>query len=415
MAAKTQFFNALVADAMCNVDGSEPFSFPVDIDGDRAVITQESLEAVCLEMGNMIIVPLSHNNIDGSYDAIVKHASVMQLKHHMWQHNAELCRQIRSLHMSHFKQLKDVENGEIVDARDICTSADAVELVNEVFRKMPELLWYKDPLPNEQPCILSDANVTIASGYFAMFIAIHPTFSKTSTYLTLFFDAVNILIHVKDVTDQRAKAPGVRNLPKQYKSIASKWAEGIVMLVLFCHARGPTTRDSTERTHSEAFFSTKNPYSWWYVYPLLCAAKLIFGAMININSVLRDNPLNFFGHLKAQVKNYVVYSLAQLKDSSRFSPDFCKGLLVDIVHVVRLFLTTRWEFELGPTFTNLDSALFFMPNETAMCKTRLLTRAPLYLNIIRLYVIKPLEVNYGTGEDNEDQDDPMETQEDDLM
>jgi hypothetical protein len=50
-----------------------------------------------------------------------------------------------------------------------------------------------------------------------------------------------------------------------------------------------------------------------------------------------------------------------------------------------------------------------------MCKTRLLTRAPLYLNIIRLYVIKPLEVNYGIGEDNEDEDDPMEIQEDDLM
>jgi hypothetical protein len=313
--------------------------------------------------------------------------------------------------LSRFKQLKDIENGEIVDARDIRTSADAVELVNEVFRKMPEILWHKDPLPDEQPCTLSDANVTIASGYFAMFVAIHPTFSKTSTYSTLFFDAVNIFIHVKDVIDQRAKAPGVRNLPKQYKSIVSKWAEGIVMLVLFCHAWGPTTRDSTERTHAEAFFSTKNQVN---VYPLLCAAKRIFGAMININSVLRDNPLTFFGRLKAQIKNYGVYSLAQLKDSSGFRPDFCKGLLVDIAHVVSL-LTTRWEFELGPTFTNLDSALFFMPNETAMCKTRLLTRSPLYLNIIRLYVIKPLEVNYGIGEDNEDEDDPMEIQEDDLM
>jgi hypothetical protein len=69
MAAKTQFFNALVADAMGNVDGSEPFSFTVNIDGDRAVITQESLEAVCLEMGNMIIPPLLNNNIGGSYDA----------------------------------------------------------------------------------------------------------------------------------------------------------------------------------------------------------------------------------------------------------------------------------------------------------------------------------------------------------
>ena len=414
MPPKTEFFNALAADAMGNINGSTPFSFTVNIEGDRAVITQESLDAICEEMGNMIIVPLSYSSIDGSYDAIVEHASVMQLKHHMWQHNAELCRQIRSLHMSRFKQLKEVENGEIVDARDIRTPADATELVNEVFRKMPEILWIKDPLPDEPPCTLSDANVTIASGYFAMFVAIHPTFSKTSTYSTLFFDAVNILIHVKDVIDQRAKAPGVRNLPKQYKMIASKWAEGIVMLILFCHARGPKTRDSTERTHSEAFFSTKNPYSWWYVYPLLYAAKRIFGAMININSVLKDNPLNFFGRLKAQVKNYGVYSLAQLKDSSGFRPDFCKGLLVDIAHVVRL-LTTRWEFELGPTFTNLDSALFFLPNETAMCKTRLLTRAPLYLNIFRLYVIKPLEVNYGIEEDNEDEDDPMEIQEDDLM
>jgi hypothetical protein len=78
-------------------------------------------------------------------------------------------------------------------------------------------------------------------------------------------------------------------------------------------------------------------------------------------------------------------------------------------------LTTRWEFELGPTFTNLDSALFSMPNETAMCKARLLTRVPLYLKIIRLYVIKPLEVYYGIGEVNENEDDPMEIQEDDLM
>jgi hypothetical protein len=317
MAAKTQFFNALVADAMGNVDGSEPFSFTVNIDGDRAVIMQESLEAVCLEMGNMIIAPLSHNNIGGSYDAIVEHASVMQLKHHMWQPNAELCRQIRSLHMSRFKQLKDVENGEIVDARDIRTSADAIELVNEVFRKMPEILWHKDPLPDEQPCTLSDANVTIASGYFAMFVAIHPTFSKTSTYLTLCFDAVNILIHVKDVIDQQAKAPGVRNLPKQYKSIASRWAEGIVMLVLFCHACGPTTRDSTERTHSEAFFSTKNPYSWWYVYPLLCAAKRIFGAMININS----QSIEFLWASQGTSQELWRVLSLQLKDSSGLRPE----------------------------------------------------------------------------------------------
>jgi hypothetical protein len=300
------------------------------------------------------------------------------------------------------------------DALVIRNAADASDLVNEALRKMPEVLWYSVPLPDEHPCTLSDENITLASGFFVRFMAIHPTFSETSTYSTLLIDAVNILIHHKDVIDQRAKAPGVRNLPKQYKDIGSKWAEGVVMLILFCHARGPKTRDSTERTHSEAVFSTKNPYSWWYVYPLLYISKRIFGAMININSVLQDNPLNFFGRIKAQVKNDGVYSLAQLKDSSGSKPDFCKGLLVDIAHVVRL-LTTRWEFELESKFPSLDSALFFLPNEIAMCKTRLLTRTPLYLNIFRLYVIKPLEVNYGIEEDDKLEDDPMEIQEDDLM
>jgi hypothetical protein len=197
--------------------------------------------------------------------------------------------------------------------------------------------------------------------------------------------------HLKQQLDIRTcKATDLNH--RQKIKMKQQYVKGFVVFMVYCFLKGPhhggkgNTKDTTWKL---CHCFPNNPFSFWIAYPLLKVAKNLFGADFSLKEAQDEKPRLFIQRLRAQSKEFGIYSIAALNEMVSMRDSFGSGLFLAVHHLATL-ISTKYKFN-QPEGRKDSHIYFFIQSEYQYCKNVTHGRIPLYVDVAgKPFVIKPL-------------------------
>jgi hypothetical protein len=260
----------------------------------------------------------------------------------------ELINKFKNSSTARIKQMHSRSNLRkvVMELKLVSNPQELADLLVQCFSHLDEL---KDPVDDGFDGY-SQEEVEHFRKHFILFLLSSPPHCNNTTYGTLIYQGLLLMVHAKQQIDQRSTIPNSETKKGDKSSdVFANFTSGFVLLMLFCFLHGPNKANSNARknTFDHLIDANQDPCNAWFVYPMLLAAQAIFGdegnfpvlSLMGGTTAAKESVKKLPDRLKGQWYRHGMYSFQRLQqDRAQLgeTPGYAKGLFLEFYRLIYL-------------------------------------------------------------------------------